>query len=167
MRLKPATSPRLMRLALILILICLVLDQASKLWILYLSSGVEGAVLFRFEPLGRFMFIYNTGVSFSMLSQLPQFALGGLSLFITALLFCWMTQENDLLTVSGIALVIGGALGNAVDRFWLTGVVDFIDLDFFPFDRFIFNLADCAISLGVAVLFASWIFVRKPPVAAD
>lgn len=167
MRLKPATSPRLMRLALILILTCLVLDQASKLWILYLSGGIEGAVLFRFEPLGRFMFIYNTGVSFSMLSQLPQFALGSLSLLITALLSYWMTQENDLLTVSGIALVIGGALGNAVDRFWLTGVVDFIDLDFFPFDQFIFNLADCAISLGVAVLFASWIFVRKPPITAD
>ena len=147
-----ALSPRWLGIA--LAPIALAVDQASKYLI---AHGIEDGVL-RAGPLlpGLDLALrFNRGVSFSLLTQdgaLGAALLTSFSLGVVAVLTIWLWRTPSKLNAAGLGLVIGGALGNAVDRTLYGAVIDFLDLNAFGRHLFVFNVADAAISAGVAMM---------------
>ena len=134
--------------------LALALDQASKYYVArgFAAGALHGGALAPFVDLAL---RYNRGVSFSLLRQdgaLGQALLTGFSLAVVAGLCVWLSRTRTPLTGAGLGLVIGGALGNALDRADAGAVVDFLDLHALGRHFFVFNLADAAISAGVALL---------------
>jgi signal peptidase II len=100
---------------------------------------------------------YNTGISFSRLKfagDLQRWPLAVLAAVAIVLLLRWMRRvpAGRALLGSGIALVIGGAAGNLIDRLFLGRVVDFIQLYYGDWSFAVFNVADAAISCGVVLM---------------
>ena len=139
-------------------LLVLLLDQALKLWLLFgLDLGANGP--FRILPFLDFVLTWNTGISYGLFPQdsaLGQWALLAFKIAAVILLWGWLSQVTSRLTALALGLIIGGALGNAVDRLTYGAVVDFAYLHLnavgVNFGWYVFNLADTAIVAGVAVL---------------
>lgn len=132
-----------------------VLDQASKQWVFhhvaYLSERI--AVL----PFFNIVNVHNYGAAFSFLSEQAgwqKFLFLALALGISAALTLMLRrQPKQLWRINlSFALIIGGALGNAVDRIWLGAVVDFLDIYYQNYHWPAFNLADSAIVLGALLM---------------
>jgi signal peptidase II len=125
------------------------LDQLSKAWALQQLSG-QGPMPF-VPGLLRLQLTFNTGAAFSLLSGNTAL-LGLVSLLVAVALVLWIQTSPPLRRWQslGIGLLLGGAIGNGLDRWRLGTVVDF--LEFVPFQFPIFNLADVAINLAVAAL---------------
>jgi signal peptidase II len=141
-------------LGLVLAALALALDQASKFYVArgFASGVLHGGALAPFVDLAL---RYNRGVSFSLLRQdgvLGEALLTGFSLAVVIFLFVWLSRAKSQRTGAGLGLIIGGALGNAIDRAGDGAVVDFLDLHALGRHFFVFNLADAAISAGVAIL---------------
>jgi signal peptidase II len=133
----------------------LVLDQANKLWLLLVYELPErGRVMV--TPFLDLVFVLNTGVSYSMLDSASyswQLGLAAFAVFASSVLWVWLNRPGATRNMAiAIGLIIGGALGNAIDRVWLGGVADFYSLHAFGFYWYVFNIADVAIVAGVAVL---------------
>ncbi|ARP99949.1 signal peptidase II [Pseudorhodoplanes sinuspersici] len=139
-------------------LVTALLDQASKLWLLYafdLGSRDRVPVL----PFLDLVLVWNKGISYGLFAQnsaLGQMLLLGFKIVAAVFLWGWLARaENRLMAVS-LGLIIGGAIGNAVDRLAHGAVVDFVLLHLttatFTFNWYVFNLADVAIVAGVAGL---------------
>ena len=135
-------------------LVVLILDQWSKAYILSglkLVEGVRVPVL----PFMNFTLVWNKGISFGGLRSddggLGRWMLVAFAFFITAALIYWAYKNTRPILVGAIGLLIGGALGNVIDRIRFAAVVDFLDFSklFFPW---VFNLADSAITVGVLLL---------------
>jgi signal peptidase II len=111
----------------------------------------------------------NFGVSlglFEATSPEMRWGLVAVTGLIAAVVFVWMLRERSLFEISGLALILGGALGNIQDRFQLGYVIDYADFhigDFRPF--LIFNVADAAITIGVLIILARALFMREKPPA--
>ena len=107
-------------------------------------------------PVVDLMLKCNTGVSFGMLggdNDLKRWGLTALALAVCALLVWTLRTTNDRVSAWGLALIIGGAVGNAIDRALYGAVTDFIDAtDLVPVFTYIFNVADSAISVGVVLM---------------
>ena len=129
------------------------LDVATKGWV---SEGWQEGDVVTGPILGlvRFHLVHNTGMAWGMFGD-STFALGVLSLAVcaaaTAYLFAFSKRPNTLET-TGIALVVAGGLGNALDRFTLGYVVDFIEPVFIDFP--VFNVADIGVTCGFAIFLA-------------
>ena len=129
------------------------LDVATKGWV---SEGWQEGDVVTGPILGlvRFHLVHNTGMAWGMFGD-STFALGVLSLAVcavaTAYLFAFSSRPNTLET-TGIALVVAGGLGNALDRFTLGYVVDFIEPVFIDFP--VFNVADIGVTCGFAIFLA-------------
>jgi len=144
---------RLGRLALILAAIVIAADQAVKAWILY---GLKLPLLVTqhvFGPLSLTM-VWNSGVSFGFLQaqhDLVRWLLAAFSIIVAILLVNWVRNAERRLFAVSVGLVIGGAIGNVIDRIRLGAVADFVDVSklYFPW---IFNVADSAISVGIVLL---------------
>ncbi|MFM8505097.1 MAG: signal peptidase II [Acidimicrobiaceae bacterium] len=135
-------------------------DQASKNWAL--NSLSEGRTIDLVWTL-RFNLVFNSGMAFSQGQGLGRL-IGLLAIGVAVWLWLGLRKATSQLSVIGTSMLIGGALGNVVDRMfrgekWLAGaVVDFIDLQWFP----VFNIADSAVTVGAAMLiFASVTTSRK------
>lgn len=133
----------------------LVADQLSKFWIVDLIQlPARGRI--ELLPILNFTWVENYGVSLGMLtatSDTQRWLLVGLTAAIAAGVAYWIWRERRRWDVFALGLVLGGALGNIGDRIRFGYVADFIDLhigDFQPF--LVFNVADAAISIGVAIL---------------
>lgn len=153
------------RLALIVALVVLVLDQANKWWMLDVYGIADrGRVVI--TPFFDLVYVKNIGISYSLFDQesfAGQVMLAGFGALASIALWIWMVRSGSgrLMAVS-IALIIGGALGNAIDRLRLGGVADFFSLHAFGFYWYVFNIADVAIVAGVAgLLYDSLIGSRK------
>jgi len=152
----------IVQLAAALAAIFLVLDQITK-WV------VEEAMANRFQPVEvtsffNFVLTYNTGVSFGMLggdAPWQPYALGGVALAISAGLFVWLWRQPDKAFGISVGLIVGGALGNAVDRVIRPGVADFLDFHIGDWHWPAFNLADSAITVGVALILLDNLFLRR------
>ena len=107
----------------------------------------------------------NRGVSMGMLTadtDAQRWLLVGLTAFIAVIVAVWMWREKKLGDVLALSLVLGGALGNIVDRTRFGYVVDYADLHFGEFRPFyIFNLADACITIGVLILLARAFLIRE------
>ena len=136
----------------------LVLDQASKLWLLFVFDiGHRGAV--RVTPFFDLVLAWNTGISYGWFQN--QGAAGrAILLAVKAVavivLAIWMARARTQLATIALGLIIGGALGNAIDGFAYGAVVDFalfhLQFGAKTFNWYVFNLADVAIVAGVAAL---------------
>jgi signal peptidase II len=121
------------------------------------------------RPLGPFLNLtlqMNRGISFSLFardSALGQLALVALTLAVTGVLTLWLLRSGSALPTVGLGLIIGGALGNAIDRVAHGAVVDYLDLHAFGRHFFVFNVADAAINIGVAVLILDLLLAPGAP----
>ena len=145
--------PTQARLGLILSALIAALDQGSKWWILETVMRPPRVI-----PLTDFFNLVlglNRGISFGMLdmqSPMGRWILAGLALAITAALLVWMWRANKLLVTGALGLIVGGAVGNVIDRVLLGAVVDFLDFHWAGYHWPAFNVADIAITCGAAAL---------------
>jgi signal peptidase II len=139
-------------------LLVLVLDQATKLWLLFVFDiAHRGAV--EVTPFFDLVLAWNVGISFGWLqsdNQLVQIALMAIKAVAVVALAIWMAHSRTLIATVALGLIIGGAIGNGIDRFAYGAVVDFalfhIQIGGKAFNWYVFNLADVAIVAGVAAL---------------
>lgn len=134
-------------------------DQASKWWIL---EQIQLPRLGRIEISGLFdlTMVWNYGVSFGMLkagSEVERWGLVGLSAVISCVFAVWLSRAERKLTALALGIVIGGALGNMIDRIRYGAVADFLDFSGLGFP-WVFNIADAAITIGAIVLFLDLMF---------
>ncbi|HEV2082124.1 MAG TPA: signal peptidase II [Brevundimonas sp.] len=135
-------------------LIVVLLDQASKAWILEGLSLREVGRVPLLPPLLNFSYVENTGVSFGLFGGGgARWALTVFSLLVSGFLVWWATRTDRRILITAIGLVIGGAVGNAIDRLQYGYVVDFVDFSGTGVFPWVFNVADAAITVGVILLF--------------
>lgn len=107
---------------------------------------------------------HNYGVSMGMFeatSPEMRWALVGLTALIAGVVFIWMLREKALGDIIGLSMILGGALGNIIDRYDYGYVLDYADFHINGFSPFlIFNVADAAITIGVVIILARSFFVR-------
>ena len=129
-------------------------DQAHKAWMLYVYDiGAKGVVTV--TPFFDLVLVWNRGISYGLLPQDSQLGRFGLIAFAFAASFAlavWLARASTALTAAAIGLIIGGALGNAIDRIAYGAVADFFAFHAFGFDWYVFNIADVAIVAGVVGL---------------
>jgi signal peptidase II len=136
----------------------LALDQASKLWLLFVFDiAHRGAV--KVTPFFDLVLAWNVGISFGWFqsdSQVAQIILILIKAVAVVVLAIWMARSRTLIATVALGLIIGGAIGNAIDRFAYGAVVDFalfhLQIGGNSFNWYVFNLADVAIVAGVAAL---------------
>ena len=158
------TSP--LRPGIITALVTLLIDQASKLWLLNVFDiGHRGTV--RVTSFFDLVLAWNIGISFGLFQndgQLAQLALMAVKALAVIALAIWMARSRTLLATIALGLIIGGAVGNAIDRFAYGAVVDFalfhVQIGGNTYNWYVFNLADAAIVAGVmALLYDSFLGV--------
>ena len=143
------------------------LDQLSKHWILSVFQlPLRGGVAIA-GPLHLTM-VWNRGVSFGLLRaevDVTRWALAAFSVAVALLLAVWARRAARGLAALALGLIMGGAIGNVIDRVRFGAVVDFIDVSrlWFPW---IFNVADAAISCGVALLLLDMLLQERQDKAA-
>ncbi|MGN1062870.1 MAG: signal peptidase II [Alphaproteobacteria bacterium] len=125
------------------------LDQLTKNIILNEMSTSRIIEVF---PCFNLVLTYNTGVSFSLLSGNNPYILACFALAVCAGLVWWMMREPVVGIRVGLALIIGGAVSNVIDRLLYGGVVDFLDFYVASYHWPAFNVADSAICIGAAVI---------------
>ena len=151
---------------LLLGLLVLIADQFTKLLALYYLQPYQRIDLL---PVLNFTLLFNKGAAFSMLagaSGWQQWLFVILALVFSLAILVWLRRlpaRGQAWLAAGLALILGGALGNAVDRVWHGHVIDFIqvhwhDTWYFP----TFNLADSAITIGAIIAAADALFHRRP-----
>ena len=140
----------------------LILDQITKWWIVF--TVMQPPRVIPVTPFFNLVMGWNRGVSFGMLdsdSQAAAWILSLLALAITAALGVWLYRADRLRVAFGIGLVIGGAVGNVIDRVRWGAVADFLDLHWAGYHWPAFNVADSAITVGALVLILDSLFVRE------
>ena len=136
----------------------LALDQATRLWLLFVFDiGHRGVV--KITPFFDLVLAWNTGISYGWFQNegaVGQAILLAVKAVAVIVLAIWMARSRSRLATLALGLIIGGAIGNAIDRFAYGAVVDFalfhIQIGGKAFDWYVFNLADVAIVAGVAGL---------------
>ena len=152
-----AMTPHL-RSGLIAAIAVLIVDQASKLWLLFVFDlAHQGAV--QVTPFFDLVLTWNAGISYgwfqteSVLGQAILLAFKAIAVIVLAV---WMARSQTRTATIALGLIIGGALGNAIDSLAYGAVVDFalfhVQIGEKPFNWYVFNLADTAIVAGVAAL---------------
>ena len=137
-------------------LIWLVADMATKAD--FNTFDVGEVIAGPFLGLFQFRLVHNTGAAWGMFSD-STFALGVMSVLVCAVLgayLLYIAKRANVMEVAGIALVFAGGLGNAIDRFTLGYVVDFIDTTFIDFPTF--NVADIGVTCGFVLFFAGMLW---------
>jgi signal peptidase II len=150
-------SGALTRFGLAVAAVTCALDQASKLYLLYVHDLADHPL--RLGPFFDFVLTRNTGISYGLFqtdSAAGQWALLAVKALAVALLWFWLTRAGNRLTALSLGLIIGGAIGNAIDRLAYGWVADFVFFHVatatWRFDWYVFNLADVAIVAGVVGL---------------
>jgi signal peptidase II len=148
----------LTRLGLSVAALCALADQALKLWLVYgYELGARQPV--ELTPFLDLVEVWNPGISYGLFQQqgpLGQWALFGVKLAAVLVLWVWLARVHSRLIAVSLGMIIGGAVGNAVDRLHWPGVMDFallhIGLGGERYEWYVFNLADMVIVAGVAGL---------------
>jgi signal peptidase II len=146
------------RLGILSAVIALALDQATKLWLLHGFELARRGVV-RVTSFFDLVLAWNTGISYGWFSgqgetgQMLMLAFKAVAVLALAI---WMARSTTRLATIGLGLIIGGAIGNAIDRLAYGAVVDFalfhVDIAGKTYNWYVFNVADVAIVVGVAAL---------------
>jgi len=143
------------------------LDQALKLWLLF-GFDLETRTPVRVAPFLDLVSVWNTGISYGLFPQngpVGQWLLLAFKAAAVALLSVWLSRAGTRLTAVALGLIIGGAVGNAIDRLAFGAVFDFVLLHLttanFSFRWYVFNLADVAIVAGVVGLLYEALFGKN------
>ncbi|MGC2857296.1 signal peptidase II [Novispirillum sp. DQ9] len=138
----------------------IVLDQVSKNLILGHLLANPGTIVL--APFLNIVMAWNTGVSFGMFNDgtVSPWFFFGLSVLISTGLAVWMARTDARLLIAALAMIIGGAIGNAIDRVRWGAVFDFIDVHAFGWHWPAFNVADAGITVGAALLILDSLFRR-------
>jgi signal peptidase II len=154
----------LTRFGLVVALVTAAIDQALKLWLLFIVDlGQRGIVTL--TPFLDLVLTWNTGISYGLFQQdgeLGRWVLFGIKLTAVLLLSFWLVRAGSRLTAVALGLIIGGAIGNAIDRLAYGAVADFVLFHIttanWQFRWYVFNLADAAIVAGVIGLLYETLF---------
>jgi signal peptidase II len=153
------SSPALIRIILAVALVVLAADQLSK-WYVVEALGLQQRLYIPvMPPFLTFKMAWNTGVNFGLFgggSQATRWVLIGISVAVSAALIWWVLRRQSAPMALGAGLVLGGAIGNAIDRVRHGAVADFLNTSCCGIENpFSFNVADIAIFLG-----AVWIALK-------
>ena len=145
-------------------LLVVVLDQWSKHWIVANFREYEVLTVW---PVFNLTLVYNTGAAFSFLSDAggwQRWFFVTVAVLVSLVMVVWLSrlQPRERWTGLGLALVVGGAVGNLIDRIVLGKVVDFLQWHWQDWSWPSFNLADSAITLGVVLLLIDGLFGERP-----
>lgn len=150
---------------LLLSVLIIVADQVSK-WVVLEHFQLHDSLPV-IDGLLNWTLAYNEGAAFSFLSDAggwQRWFFTALAVIVSAILVVWLKRTNrtDWRTAVPLALIIGGAIGNVIDRIRFGHVVDFIDVHYGTWSWPAFNIADSAISVGAVMLIAFGLFASKP-----
>lgn len=161
----PADFPRrALRLGLLVALIVLVFDQATKLALL--STDIRLTYPWPVLPFLDLTVVWNRGISYGLFQQdgeWGRWGLTGFKLAAAVFLAFWLRKSAGLVEALGIGLIIGGAIGNAVDRILHGAVFDFVHFHVGTFSWYVFNVADAAIVIGVGLMLLGQFFPARAP----
>ncbi|MCH4893457.1 signal peptidase II [Sphingomonas sp. SFZ2018-12] len=157
------------RLALMVAAAVVIVDQLVKYWVTGpLGLDHLGAAI-PVVPIFTLRFVANDGVSlglFQAQSDMARWLLVLMTGAIASGVAFWIFRERNRWDLIALGLVLGGAVGNIIDRVRLGYVIDYADLHFGEWSPFlVFNVADAAISIGVAILLLRALLVREPKAA--
>ncbi|RAH99503.1 signal peptidase II [Acuticoccus sediminis] len=146
-------------LALLVALAVFVADQAAKIWVLGIDF-TAGPI--RVLPVLDITLVMNRGISYGLLQQdgLGRWLLVAFTVAASIALGVWLWRAGRAFTKVAVALILGGAVGNLVDRVIYGAVVDYVHLHWGTWSWYIFNVADAAIVVGVALLLIESLFRR-------
>lgn len=146
-----------MKLGLLLAVVVFLADRGTKHWILGLRDA--GALPIEVTGFFNLVFTWNRGITFGLFSQrdaegfdIGRWLLIGLTTAICVALVVWLVRATGRLLHLALGLVIGGAIGNLVDRIAYGAVADFLDFHALGYHWYVFNVADAAIVCGVGLL---------------
>ncbi len=154
----------MLKLGLRIAAITFFLDQASK-WYLLNVIDMRARGLIEVTDFFNLRMVWNRGVSFGMFSAdtpTGRYALILFALVVVGFLVVWLARAHNRLLAVAIGFVIGGAIGNVLDRAVYGAVADFFDFYAWGYHFYTFNVADAGISLGVALLIYESIFLSGP-----
>ncbi len=140
-----------LRLSILLFVIAFVLDRAHK-YVQLEMFGWRGGELVPVTGFFDYVLYWNTGVSYGLFNSFPVWAIGILVTVAMAALAVWWWRSSSALVRSGLALCLGGALSNALDRVLYGAVADFFHFHWQEWSFYVFNIADVMITLGVGLL---------------
>ncbi len=142
-------------------LMILLVDQVSKYVVI--AHMAEQSTPYYVTPFFDMVMVWNRGMSFGMLGQqgATRWLFIAVALIIIGFLVRWLNQVSSRLTACGIGLVIGGAIGNVIDRLRFGAVADFLSFHAGPYYWPAFNIADSAICIGVALLCVESMLVKR------
>lgn len=156
------SSRRLTLLGLIVATLVVLFDQAAKWWIIEVVMRPPQVI--EVTPFFNLVMAWNRGVSFGMFAheaEIMPYVLVGVAVAIVAMLWRWLMRADRPFPAVCLGLVIGGALGNVVDRLRFGAVADFLDFHIGGMHWPAFNVADSAITVGVLLLLADSLFDRR------
>jgi signal peptidase II len=140
-------------------------DQLVKAWILGLfAAQPAGGGVVQVASFFNLVLAWNHGMSFGLFNSnaaLNAAIFTVLAAIIVGGLVMWLWRVQEPLLAVAIGLVIGGAVGNVVDRLWRGAVVDFLDFHLGEWHWFAFNLADAAICIGVGLMLIDSLLGRR------
>lgn len=148
--------------AMIVGVVTMMADQASKMWVLSLDAAHQ--LPQNLTSFFNLVLVWNQGISFGMLKSDTSYGpwlLKGLAGILMIVLLRWLWTATSRLQAAALGLILGGAVGNLVDRFRHGAVVDFLDVYLQEWHWPAFNVADSAICVGVVLLIVESI-VPKP-----
>jgi signal peptidase II len=151
----------MLRLGLAIAAAVAVIDQLVKWWIIDWLVEQRGYV--EILPFFNLVMVWNRGVSFGLLgdSDVAPFLMAGVAGVVVIGLVIWLARVEERLLAASIGLIIGGALGNIVDRLVHGAVADFVDLHAGGYHWPAFNVADAAITVGVAIMLIDSLLNRR------
>ena len=135
-------------------LAALILDQATKLAV---DSSMQLYESIPLAPYFNLTYVHNTGAAFSFLSEAggwQRWLFAGLAIIVSGIITLWLLrlQKHEVLMAAALSLVLGGAVGNLIDRVAYGYVIDFLDVYYQDWHWPAFNIADSAICVGVALM---------------
>lgn len=134
-------------------LVIILIDQLTKAWVLSGLDLREVGRVFVADPIFNLSWVENRGVSFGLFGDgSARWGLTGFSILVSGFLAWWATRADRRLLITAIGLIMGGAIGNVIDRIRFGFVVDFLDFSGTGVFPWVFNVADSAITVGIVLL---------------
>ena len=150
------------KLAVPFILILIFLDQVTKWWIInYIMQPIK---ILPITPFFNIVLTWNSGISFGIFSNQGSFSVIILSTLATLIVFflaAWLMKAENKKLIIGLICIIGGAIGNIIDRVYHGAVIDFLDFHIKSYHWPAFNVADSCIFIGATLIILDSLFPDK------